>query len=222
MHKKRLLLVDDHQILRAGLRALFGRQEDIEVVGEAASVNEAILLTSRLAPDIVLLDLKLSGGGGMAVLQHLKSATKPPRVLILSMHDDIAYVKTALASGASGYVVKTISEQTLLSAVRAVARGQLFVDLDNVVLTSRVFGPEGPSVAPAQQLETVKLSPREKEILRLLGQGHTNVAIAELLELSAKTVATYRARIGEKIGLKTTADFVRYATDNGLISDEPR
>lgn len=220
MGKIRLVLVDDHQVLRVGLRALFERQADIEVLGEASTVSEAISLARQFIPDIIVLDLTVPGGGGMSVLKTLKAEKLPIRPLVLTMHDDPAYARAALAAGASGYVVKTVSEQDLLTAVRAVARGQIFVDLDEPLRTASVFGLTGPSGSRGGPGAVAKLSEREQQILQLLGQGHSNLAIAEKLDLSPKTVATYKARIGEKLGLKSTADFVRFATDNGLLGQD--
>ncbi len=153
----------------------------------------------------------------MSVIQALRHWQAPPRVLVLTMHDDPAYARAALAAGAAGYLVKTVSEQDLLAAVRAVRRGQVVVDLDNEARTAGVFGNPGPGISGRGPSPLCSLSEREQEVLRLLGQGHTNQAVADQLDLSAKTVATYRARIAEKLGLKTTADFVRFASDNGLL-----
>lgn len=215
MPKNRLLLVDDHTVLRAGLRALFDRQDDMEVVGEAGSGAEALSQARATRPDVVLLDLTLPGGG-LELAGKLLALEPRPHVLVLTMHDDPAYARAALAAGAAGYVVKTIREQDLLAAIRAICRGQLFIDLDDEVRTASVFGGGGVPGTRGGHPAIGKLSSRELEVLRLLGQGHTNQAIAEQLEISPKTVATYRARIGEKLGLKTTADFVRFAADTGL------
>lgn len=217
MDKTRLMLVDDHKVVRAGLRALFEQQEDMEVVAEASSVPEALACAGCVQADIILLDLTLPGGGGMGLIEKLLAVNPPPHILVLTMHDDPAYARAALAAGATGYVVKSISEQDLLGAVRAVRRGRVFIDLDDETRTSAVFG-----IARQEPLASARLSEREMEVLRLLGHGHTNQAVAEQLDLSPKTVATYRARIAEKLGLKTTADFVRYATDNGLLDTSDR
>lgn len=222
MDKTRLILVDDHKVLRAGLRALINQQPDLEVVGEADTIPEARALAARTRPDLVILDLTLPGGGSLELIGDLVEAGPLPRVLVLSMHNDPAYARAALGAGATGYVVKTVSEEDLLGAIRAVWRGKAVVDLDDQARTASVLagGPHGPHAAGRT---TVGLSPREREVLRLLGQGHTNQSVADQLELSPKTVATYRARIAEKLGLKTTADFVRYASDTGLLgpSDSP-
>jgi DNA-binding NarL/FixJ family response regulator len=207
--KIRLMLVDDHTVLRAGLRALFDQQPDMEAVTEAGSAAEALDRAATAGPDVVVLDLTLPGGG-MGLIGKLLAREPPPRILVLTMHDDPAYARAALAAGATGYVVKTIAERDLLTAVRAVQRGQAFVDLDDEAKTAAVFGPGGhkPDLS-------ARLSGREAEVLALLGRGHTNQEIANRLDLSPKTVATYKARLAEKLGLHTTADFVKYVADTG-------
>ncbi len=222
MDKARLMLVDDHKVLRAGLRELINQQPDLEVVAEGDTAREALALVDRVQPELVILDLTLPGGGSLDLISELVERGPLPRVLVLSMHNDPAYARAALGAGAIGYVVKTVSEQDLLVAIRAVRRGKAVVDLDDEARTASVFGAAGPQTVHGSTRATVGLSPREREVLQLLGQGHTNLAVAEQLDISPKTVATYRARIGEKLGLKTLADFVRYATDTGLLgSSDP-
>lgn len=211
MDKSRLMLVDDHKVLRAGLRALINQQPDLEVVAETDNTTQALSLASTAALDVVVLDLTLPGGGSLELIAELVERGPLPRVLVLSMHDDPAYARAALGAGATGYVVKTVGEEDLLAAIRSVRRGKAVVDLDDEARTAKVLGP-------GSMPTTVGLSPREREVLGLLGHGHSNLAVAEKLDISSKTVATYRARIAEKLGLKTTADFVRYATDMGLLS----
>lgn len=214
MSKTTVMLVDDHALVRAGLRALLDRQADLTVVAEASSVPEALAAIQCQPPEVLILDLTMPGGGSLDLLNHLRKHQVPTRALVLSMHDDPAYARAAIAAGALGYVVKTIGEQDLLDALRSVKRGHLIVDLDDEAKTAGVFSSAGPPTRGKARL--AQLSEREVEVLTLLGQGHTNVVVAEKLDISPKTVATYRARIGEKLGLKTTADFVRYATDTGL------
>lgn len=205
-------------MLRAGLRALINQQPDLEVVGEADNVQSARGLVQRTQPELVVLDLTLPGGGSLELISDVVEHEPPLRVLVLSMHNDPAYARAALGAGATGYVVKTVSEEDLLAAIRAVRRGKAVVDLDDEARTVGVFGPGGLHSVRGPTRATIGLSPREREVLSLLGHGHTNQAIADQLDISPKTVATYRARIGEKLGLKTTADFVRYATDTGLLN----
>lgn len=217
MNKIRVMLVDDHGVVRAGLRMLVNSQSDMEVVAEAETAAEALPLAAAQRPDVMLLDLTLPGGGSLPLIETLCAGRNAPHVLVLTMHNEPAYVRAALAGGASGYVVKTIGEQDLLSAVRAVHRGQMFIDLDDEARTASVFASLVQRDLKGRSGPAVKLSEREIEVVRLLGQGYTNQAVAERLDLSPKTVATYRARIAEKLGLKTTADFVKYAADTGLL-----
>jgi two-component system response regulator NreC len=215
--KRRVMLVDDHTVLRAGLRALLDRQPDLTVVADAADVPQAYRVAHAEQPDLMILDLNLPGGGSLGLIEKLRALPNAPKVLVLSMHNDPPYARAALAAGACGYVVKTIGEQELLVAVRAVCRGRLFVDLDDETLTrSILLGRSDRAGAPV-----AKLSDREIEVLQLLGAGHSNQLVAERLELSPKTVATYRARIAEKLGLKTTADFVQYVATMGSSRNPP-
>jgi two-component system response regulator NreC len=218
MAKIRVLLADDHAILRSGLRMLLSAQPDIDVVGEAEDSAEALRQACRLGPDVLLLDLTMPKGGGLPLLEQLHQRCPSVRVLVLTMHDDLALVRAALAAGACGYLVKTTADAELLTAVRAVARGRTFVDLDvpaEQLTTLLGHAPERPSgpVRPAD-----RLSEREREVLLLLAEGYTNQAIADRLDLSVKTVETYRARIGDKLDLRTRPDFVRFAVETGLLA----
>jgi len=215
MSPLRLMLIDDHVVVRAGLKALFDRQPDMRVVAEAGTTASAVAAVEEFRPDILVLDLTLPGGGSLDLVRTLRARKSPARVLVLTMHDDLAYTRSALMAGAVGYVVKTVGEQDLLNAVRAVARGQVVIDLDDAAKTAGVYDQIGrPGSATG-------LSERELEVLALLGHGHSNQEVAEKLDISPKTVATYRARIAEKVGLRSTAEFVRYAADNGLLGPRP-
>lgn len=214
MNKIRVMLVDDHTVLRAGVRGLVNGQPDMEVVAEADNGGDALLCAATKRPDVLVLDLTLPGGPSLPVIEKLQAKDNAPRVLVLTMHDDPAYVRAALAAGATGYIVKKVSEQDLLEAIRSVHRGRMVVDLDDEAKTAIVFQSLRPL---GSRNVAAKLSEREIDVLRLLGHGLTNQAVAEQLDLSPKTVATYRARIAEKLGLKTTAQFVKYAVDTGLV-----
>lgn len=220
MSKTRLMLVDDHKVLRSGLRALINQQADLEVVAEADNVQAARRIAEETTLDLVVLDLTLPGGGSLELIEELVERGPLPRVMVLSMHDEPAYARAALGAGATGYVVKTVSEEDLLAAIRAVRRGKAVVDLDNETRTAQVFGPSGSQAVHAPNEATIGLSQREREVLRLLGQGHSNQEVADQLDISPKTVATYKARIGDKLGLKSTSDFVRYTRDTGLLGSE--
>jgi two-component system response regulator NreC len=211
----RVLLADDHAILRSGLRLLIGAQPDMEVVGEAGDVEEAVRLTKSIAPDVVTLDLGMPGGSGLAAIEKLLAAAPGTRILVLTMHEDPAYVRSALAAGASGYLVKSAADSALIAAIRAVERGRLFIEVQNREAMEALMTPgRAGSEAPAQ---IAMLSAREREVLVLLAQGHTNQAIADRLGLSVKTVESYRARLIQKLGLKTRAELTRLAIDLGLV-----
>jgi two-component system, NarL family, response regulator NreC len=213
----RVMLVDDHKVVRAGIRMLINGQADMEVVAEAESAAATLPLIETQGPDVLLLDLTLPGGGSLRLIETLSTRETAPHILVLTMHDDPAYARAALGAGATGYIVKTIREEELLAAVRAVHRGQVLVDLDDQARTTSVFASTKNTTTRGQLDFSAKLSGREIEVLRLLSQGHTNQAVAEQLDLSPKTVATYKARIADKLGLKTTAEFVKYAADFGML-----
>lgn len=206
----RLMLIDDHLVVRAGLKALFDRQPDMSVVAEADSTKDAAEVVEAIRPDVLVLDLTLPGGGSLDLIRNLRSREDSPRVVVLTMHDDPAYTRSALLAGASGYVVKTVGEQDLLDAVRGVARGRVVIDLDDADRTAAVYQHLGRPGA------TTGLSERELEVLALLGRGHSNQEVAVKLDISPKTVATYKSRIAEKLGLKTTVDYVRFARETDL------
>jgi two-component system response regulator NreC len=221
MAKIRVLMADDHAVVRAGLRLMINAQPDLEVVGEAASSHEALSRAGTLAPDVVTLDLTMPGGSSIKTIERLRRECPPCRVLVLTMHDDPAYLRAVLAAGGSGYVVKTAPEAELLTAIRAVSRGRTFIGLDLAddkghTLSGRQTG-EGSACTPGPARP---LSQRECEVLELLAQGHTNQAIGDRLFLSVKTIETYRARIAEKLGLRTRADIIRYAIEIGLLGRE--
>lgn len=216
MSKIRVMLVDDHNVLRTGLKLMINAQPDMEVVAESDNSRDVFTIASGTQPDLILLDLTLPGGPSIPVIEKLSALASPPRVLVLTMHDDPAYVRAALGAGAKGFIVKTIGEAELLQAIRAVRSGRLVVDLDNESQTAKVFQSLNARRHGADWVVSEKLSSREAEVLRLLGRGFSNQNIAEQLDLSPKTVATYRARIGEKLGLHSTAEFVKYCLDTGM------
>ena len=213
----RVLLADDHSVLRAGLRMLLSVHGDIDVVGEAADGVEVSRKARELRPDIVVLDLSMPGPRSGNVIRAIRRACPTARVLILTMHDDPAYLRSALASGAAGYVVKKAADFELLSAIRAVHGGRTFVDLTETPLQS--LRPTDAHVA-AQWQQLKDLSRREREVLLLLAQGNSNQQIADQIRLSVKTVETYRTRLSEKLGLKGRAELYRFAAESGLLDTE--
>ncbi len=216
--KKRILLADDHTILRSGLRLMLAAQEDLEIVGEASTGTETLKKCENLQPDLILLDLSMPGLGGLDVLPALRRIAPASKILILTMHDDKHYLHQALQGGAAGYVLKKAADTELISAIRAVLNGEMYVHHSMMrFLLEDVL----PLKEPAGQTDLWEsLSEREQEVLRLVALGYTSSEIAEKLSLSAKTVETYRARGMEKLGLRNRAALVRFALSRGLISGE--
>ncbi len=215
----RVLLVDDHAVLRSGLKLLLQSHGDIAVVGEAAEGLEALNLARELQPDVILLDLTMPGMGGLEALDSLRAVAPESRVLILTMHDDESYLHRALRAGAAGYILKKAADVELVSAVRAIARGEVFVHSSMTrALLEGVVSQNIPK-AEGQEEPWEALSDREKEVLRLVALGHTNAEIANQLSLSVKTIETYRARGMEKLGLRSRAALVKYALALGLLGE---
>ncbi|MBI2975590.1 MAG: response regulator transcription factor [Chloroflexi bacterium] len=214
-----ILLADDHAVLRSGLRLLLDAQADLKVIGEANSGSEALALAARLQPDLILLDLTMPGLSGMEALPALRKAAPSARVLILTMHDDVGYLRQALQRGASGYVLKKAADSELVSAVRAVMRGEVYIHPSLTKSLLEGLLPNSSEAVPADPWE--ELSEREKEVLTLVALGHTSAEIADRLSLSVKTVETYRARGMEKLGLRSRAALVQFAIARGLLSDNP-
>ena len=209
--KTRVLLADDHAVVRAGLRAIINSEADMEVVGEAGGGQEGGERTRGLLPDVVGLDLSMPGGGGMRALPRITEASAATRVVVLTMHDDPAYVRSVLAAGGWGYVLKHSADVDVVRAVRSVQHGRRFVD---ATLAASVLDDITPQEKPPQ------LSRRELTVLRYIAQGHSYQAIAEKLCLSVKTVESYRARIAQKLGFRKRSEIVRYALMTGLLTAE--
>ena len=217
----RLLLADDHAVLRSGLRLLLGTQRDMEVVGEAADGLDAARKAGELRPDVVLMDLSMPGPPSGDTIREVLRQSPESRVLVLTMHDDLAYLDAALAAGAAGYVVKKVADTELLSAIRAVHGGRMFVDLTRVVnlaLDGSKSGAAGGARRPADRRPPPKgLSKREREVLGLLAQGHSKQQVADRIGVSVKTVETCRRRLSEKLGLKGRAALFRFASESGFL-----
>jgi two-component system, NarL family, response regulator NreC len=214
----RLLLADDHAVLRSGLRALLGAQPDMEVVGEAAEGGEAVREALELQPDVVLMDVAMADGGGIEATRRIKQQAPDIRVLVLSMYDDESYLRRALEAGASGYALKRAADTDLLSAIRAVARDEFYLHPALTrVLVSDLLRRDAPA-PPPERPAAPHLTDRETEVLRLVALGHTNQEIADNLYLSVKTVESYKGRLMEKLGLRGRAALVRYAVEAGLLA----
>ena len=217
MEKIRVLVADDHAMLRSGLRMLINTQPDMEVAGEAANGEEAVQRVRDLNPDVVLMDITMPESGGIQAIERIRKESPQTRVLVLTMHADAAYLRAALAAGAAGYVVKQSADSELISAIQAVYRGHMFVDLAaSSGALQDVVGKDNKAVPRAGDPRSL-LSQREREVLNLVAQGHTNQQIAERLCLSVKTIETYRSRLAEKLELRSRADLVRYALEIGLL-----
>ena len=216
MTRIRVLLADDHAVLRAGLRVLINGQPDMEVVGEASTGEEAWRQADAVKPDVVLLDLTMPGMGGIEATERIVRDCPGVRVLVLTMHDDVAYLRSVLAAGAASYVLKRSADTELLSAIRITHRGGTY--LEPSLAGDIVQDALGRKTRQGEDSARSPLSEREREVLRLVAQGHTNQEIANRLSLSVKTVETYRARLMTKLGLRTRADLVRYALSVGLLA----
>lgn len=218
MTKIRILLADDHAILRAGLRSLLNAQSDMEVVGEAGTGEEAVHVAGAVQPDIVLMDISMGGAGGVAATRQVLQLCPTARVLMLTMHDDAAYVQQALDAGAAGYVLKRAADSELLAGIRAVHRGDTFLypSVARVLVDDYLRMKKTGETVSSQSSDL--LSPREREVLVLIAQGYSNHEIAERLTLSVKTVETHKSRIQEKLSLHTRAELVRYAMQKGMLS----
>lgn len=215
-----MLLVDDHTVLRTGLRMLLNAQPDMEVVGEASDGAEAIERALELQPDVVLMDITMEGMNGLTATRRLKDLIPRAKVLVLTMHDDQEYLREMLRAGATGYVLKRAADSELVVAIRAVQRGEVFVYPSLASVLLRDLGRTVKVHENLQETGVEALSEREREVLRLVALGHTNQQIASQLFLSVKTIETYRARLMKKLNLENRAALVRCALRNGLLDDQ--
>jgi two-component system, NarL family, response regulator NreC len=204
------LLVDDHAVLRSGLRLLLEREEGLEPVGEAETAEDAIRSLPRLRPDVVVIDIEMQGMGGIKGAELIRSRMPEARILVLSMHERARDVRRAFDAGADGYLPKSAADEDLVRAIRAVAGGSRYV---HPSLGAALAAPAG-SGGPIDEL-----SEREREVLRLLALGHTNQEIAEELIVSVRTVESHRAHVMSKLRVTTRAGLVRAALDAGLLTD---
>jgi two-component system response regulator NreC len=218
MTEIKILVADDHVVLRTGLKMLLNAQPDIKVVGEAGNGSEVVQLATALQPDLILLDLSMPGLGGLETLPLLRKVVPTIRILILTMHDDESYLRQALHEGVAGYVLKKVADSELIAAIHSVMRGELYVhpSLTRILLEDLL-----PDKSSSMENPWNLLSDREKEVLELVARGHTSAQIAERLNLSPKTVETYRGRGMEKLGLRTRAALVQFALTHQLFSTNP-
>lgn len=209
----RILVVDDHAVVRSGLKLLLSAEPDLEVVGEAGNARDAVFEVRAQKPDVVLLDVVMPGESGIEAVPKLLHESPETKVLVLSMQDDPNYVREAFAAGASGYVLKEAADAEVVDAIRQVADGGSYV---HPVLGARMVAADARAKAAAA---ADPLSDREREVLTLLALGHTNQEIAKQLYISVRTAETHRAHIMRKLGLETRAALVRYAIAHGLLAD---
>jgi two-component system, NarL family, response regulator NreC len=210
----RVLVVDDHAVIRTGLRRVLDAEDDIETVAEAPNAERAVFEALEHKPDVVLMDVVMPGKSGIEGTPTLLQAVPEARVLVLSMQDDPRYVREAFDAGASGYVLKEAADSEVVSAVRAVAAGEQYL---HPALGARLIAAEAEE---RKRAEVDPLSEREREVLRLLALGHTNQEIAQMLYISVRTAETHRAHIMQKLGLSSRAELVRYALAEGLLERE--
>lgn len=217
MKKIRILLADDHAVLRAGLRALIDAQPDMRVVAEAGDGSETVRQAQEHHPDVAIVDISMPEMSGIDAIERVRRRNPATRVLVLTMHDDAAYARASLAAGASGHIVKDVEAAELLAAIRAIHRGGTVVHLtrEGGAVADAITVPEEPGARGGHDV----LSDRERQVLVLVAQGHTNREVADRLALSVKTVETYRARLSDKLGLRTRAEIFRFALQEGLLAE---
>jgi two-component system response regulator NreC len=211
----RVVIADDHALVRSGLRMLLESEGDFEVVAEAGTADEAVRAARLEKPDVVLLDVVMPGRSGLDALDDVLEAAPDAKVLVLSMQDDPRYVREAFAAGASGYLLKEAADAELVAALREVAAGGRYV---HPALGARIAAADAAAEAKAA---SDPLSDREREVLRLLALGHTNQEIAQMLFISVRTAETHRAHIMQKLRLSTRAELVRYALGEGVLEAAP-
>lgn len=207
----RVMIVDDHAVLRSGLRLVIDREDGLDVAGEAGTAEDALRSFERLKPDLVLMDLEMPGMGGLAGVERLKEQHPETKVLVLSMHGEADDVRRAFEVGASGYVPKTAADEDLVRAIRAVSAGEQYLHPSLGAVLAQ----------PSQSRGAVdELSGREREVLRLLALGHTNQEIAQQLYVSVRTVESHRAHIMTKLRAASRAEMVRHAIEGGLLEEQ--
>lgn len=212
----RVILADDHAVVRAGLRAVLGSAKDIDVVGEAKTGREAVTMAQRFSPDVIVMDLDMPDLDGAGALKEIVALGLPSRVLILTMHTEEDYLVPLMQAGAAGYLVKSAADRELVDAVRAVAHGDVYVRATAARVLALNLTKKDPAAVDRERFD--KLTQRERDVLRLVSQGFSAPEIGEKLFISPKTVDTYKQRIQEKLGLAHRSDYVQLALRLGLLT----
>lgn len=213
----RVILADDHAVVRAGLRAVLGTSTDIDVIGEATNGAEAIALAEQLDPDVVIMDLSMDLLDGAAATRQITDKGLRARVLVLTMHAEEDYLLPVLEAGASGYLMKNAADRELVDAVRTVARGDMFIRPSAARILAQGIGRKDPLAEERARFE--RLTDREQNVLRLTAQGYSAPEIGERLFISPKTVDTYKQRIGDKLGITHRAEYISFALKLGLLKE---
>jgi DNA-binding NarL/FixJ family response regulator len=213
-----VMLVDDHAIVRTGLKAVLSGTRDIRVIGEASNGTEAVSMSQRLKPHVVIMDLTMPGGDGVTATKALVALENAPKVLMLTMHTEEEYLLPALKAGASGYLVKSSADRELVDAIHAIMRGEMYVQQNAGRVLARDFTAKDPAGEERARFE--KLTDRERDVLVLVARGYTAPEIGERLSISPKTVDTYKQRVNEKLGIAHRAEYVRIAMRLGLLAEE--
>jgi two-component system, NarL family, response regulator NreC len=215
----RVVLVDDHAIVRTGLKAVLAETDEIEVVGEASGGNEALDLLRTVSADVVVMDISMSDGDGLTATRSITREHGAPRVLVLTMHAEEAYLEAVLEAGASGYLGKSTADRDLVEAIHAVARGEIFVQPTAARVLAQ--GARRRDEQASDRARFDRLTDRERAVMRLIAEGYTAPEIGEQLAISPKTVDTYKQRINDKLGLAHRADYVKLALRLGLLQASP-
>lgn len=217
MEVVRVIIVDDHALMRGGLKLMLSNQDDVAVVGEASDGVEALECIGQEQPDIVLLDVSMPNMNGLECLKKIKDMYPSVKVILLTMHEDVQYLRQGLAAGAMGYVLKKAADDVLFQAIRTVRSGAIFLPMSMSKCLVNGLGNESQEKMTGQRKS---LSEKEKQVLSLIAMGYANAEIAEKLVISTKTVETYKYRIMEKLTTRKRSDLVKYAMQNGLIRQE--
>jgi DNA-binding NarL/FixJ family response regulator len=214
MARIRVLIADDHAIVREGVRALLNLSDDIEVVGEAANGQEAVEAARTLSPDVILMDIAMPGLGGLEATIEIRRENPAARILVLTQYEDREYIRRFLKAGVSGYVLKKSAGADLTAAIRAVQRGGLVLDPE---VAREAMREQASSAGPGGSDPYDTLTDREKQVLKLVAEGRSNKEVADLLDISVKTAMSHREHIMQKLGLHSRTDLIKFALQKGVI-----